>query len=178
MPLRVPFLIVAFLALTVIGAAEARRGLPGSDWTTYRNERFGFSLRYPADVFEVERTSEAGDGQVFVGMRGHGRLLVGAFANRDAHTVESYRRLIARDSYSGFGISYAPRGQTWFVLSGEGNNRMFYEKVMFSCGGSIINSFALIYPSDSRSQFDPIVEGIEKTFRAGQECGRYARQEP
>lgn len=55
----VPFLVVGFLALTPVVGAETGRGFFGSDWTVYRNERFGFSLSYPADVFEVERTSEA-----------------------------------------------------------------------------------------------------------------------
>ena len=48
------------------------------------------------------------------------------------------------------------------------------EKVMFSCQGRIINSFALVYPIESKRQFDPIVEGIENTFRPGQDCGNYA----
>jgi hypothetical protein len=52
---------------------------------------------------------------------------------------------------------------------------VFYEKVMFSCGGRIISSFALIYPISSKAMFDPIVEGIEKTFRPGQNCAPYAR---
>ena len=51
----------------------------------------------------------------------------------------------------------------------------FYEKVMFSCRGRIISSFALIYPIASKAMFDPIVEGIEKTFRPTQNCGPYAR---
>jgi hypothetical protein len=147
-----------------------------SEWATYRNERFGFSLRYPKDVFATERTSESRDGEVFVGMRGHGRLLVGAFVNEDRHTVDSYRRFIAKQSYSEFDISYAPRGGTWFVLSGEGSGSVFYEKVMFSCAGRVINSFVLMYPVESKREFDPIVESIEKTFRPGRDCERSARR--
>jgi hypothetical protein len=166
--------IVVFFAL--FETAQARDSFRGHDWVAYSNDRFGFSLRYPADVFSPERSSEAGDGEVFVGVRGHGRLLVGAFENRDRHTIESYRSFIRRESYADYNVSYAPRGQTWFVLSGEGNTAIFYEKVIFSCGGRLINSFALIYPLESKQEFDPIVEGIEKSFRPGQDCGRYARQ--
>jgi hypothetical protein len=173
MPRKVQALIVAILALAATALAAAGQG---RDWTTYRNERFGFSLRYPAGIFQTERTSESGDGQVFVGMRGHGRLLVGAFVNDDRHTVESYQSFVAKRSYSGFDITYAARRQSWFVLSGEGNGSVFYEKVMFSCGGNVINSFVLTYPLDSKSEFDPIVEGIEKTFRPGHDCGRSARR--
>ena len=72
------------------------------------------------------------------------------------------------ESYSGYDIDYAPRGQTWFVLSGENDQNVFYEKVMFSCSGRIISSFALIYPIARKAIFDPVVEGIEKTFKPAQ----------
>jgi len=153
--------------------AQAREAV--SRWVPYVNERFGFSFRYPAGVLEPERRTEAGDGEVFVGVQGHGRLLVGAFENADGHAVASYMDHIRRQSYSGYDVDYAPRGQTWFVLSGENDQNVFYEKVMFSCGGRVISSFALIYPLASKAMFDPVVEGIEKTFRPGQNCGPYAR---
>jgi hypothetical protein len=36
------------------------------DWVPHVNERFGFNFRYPAGLFESQRRSEAGDGEVFV----------------------------------------------------------------------------------------------------------------
>ena len=62
--------------------------------------------------------------------------------------------------------------KNWFVLSGERENQIFYEKVMFTCSGRLINSFALIYPADKRHIFDPIVERVEDTFRPGRDCER------
>jgi hypothetical protein len=168
MPLRAFALCVGLISL--LGSSAARSAF---DWVPYVNERFGFSLRYPA-FFAPERRSNAGDGEVFAGIRGQGRLLVGALENRDGHTVASYMNLIRQQSYAGYNVDYAPRGASWFVLSGENDRDIFYEKVIFSCSGRIINSFALIYPIESKREFDPIVEGIEKTFRPGQECGRYA----
>jgi len=131
----------------------------------YLNERFGFSFRYPVGVFEPERRTEAGDGEVFTDVGRHARLLVGAFENADGHNVQSYMNLVRRDSYSGYDLNYARRGQTWFVLSGENDQNVFYEKVMFSCSGRIISSFALIYPIARKTMFDRVVEGIDKTFR-------------
>jgi hypothetical protein len=135
----------------------------------YRNERYGFSLEYPAGVFTLERSSAAGDGVVFVA-GGDARLLVGALVNDRRYTPAAYQEHIARQSYGSYRLDYRRLGDTWFVLSGEGDGRIFYEKVMFSCAGRLINSFALFYPATRRDEFDPIVERIEKTFRPGSNC--------
>ena len=165
LPIRLVLGLVLCLANVPAYAAE---------WVPYVNDRFGFSFRYPADLFAPERMSEAGDGEVFTGMRGKGRLLVGALENRDGHTLASYMNLIRKQSYARFSVDYSPRGGSWFVLSGENDREVFYEKVIFSCSGRVISSFALLYPVETKREFDPIVEGIEKTFRPGTECGRYA----
>ena len=156
--------MIILLFLAPLGAQEAMN--PGG-WQSYRNERFGLSLSYPGRVFRIERTSEAGDGVVFGAPGTDARMLVGALPNRDRHTVATYQDFVARKSYAAYRIHYRPKGNTWFVLSGEGDGKIFYEKVVFSCGGRLINSFALIYPAADRRIFDPIVERIEDTFRAG-----------
>ena len=60
-----------------------------------------------------------------------------------------------------------PAGESVLIDAGwpgQNDRDVFYEKVMFSCSGRIINSFAMIYPIESKREFDPIVEGIEKVF--------------
>jgi hypothetical protein len=164
-------MLARVLALVLVVAIPALAAAARDGWVPYINKRFGFSFRYPADVFKPERTSERGDGELFVG--GEARLLVGAFENSDGHTIASYMSFIRRDSYSKYPVSYAPRGQTWFVLSGETSQNVFYEKVMFSCGGRIINSFALTYPVAAKRVFDPVVEGIENSFQPGPSCSSH-----
>jgi hypothetical protein len=46
-------------------------------------------------VFEIERTSQSGDGQVFVAREHDPRLLVGALQNGDGHSLASYEDFIA-----------------------------------------------------------------------------------
>jgi hypothetical protein len=154
----------------VIGTCLQVPSAAAQDWTDYRNQRFGFHLQYPASLFAVERTSEAGDGQVFAAREGDARLLVGALINDTGYSPASYQQYIARQSYGDYQITYRRSGSSWFVLSGEGKGRTFYEKVMFSCTGRLINSFAMIYPSDQRAVFDPVIERIENTFRPGSDC--------
>ena len=161
--------VVCLLGLLLCPSAVAQERAPpaGHDWAVYRNDRFGFSLQYPTDVFQVERASDAGDGQVFVSGEGDARLLVGALPNSDRLSPAAYQNHIARQSYADYVVTYRRVSASWFALSGEGHGKTFYEKVIFSCGGRLINSFAMIYPSERAGLFDPIVEGIEKSFRAG-----------
>ena len=117
------FALVLVVATPALTAASRDGG-----WVPYFNERFGFSFRYPAGVFAPERTSERGDGEIFVAAGGEARLLVGAFENTDSHTVASYMSFVRRESYASFPVSYAPRGQTWFVLSGESSRKCLLRK--------------------------------------------------
>ncbi len=140
-------------------------------WRTYRNERFGLSLLFPSQIFTLEKESDAGDGTVFVSKDGEARLLVGALENSAAQTPKNYEEYIARKSYADYNVTYRRGGDSWFVLSGEGKGKTFYEKVMFSCGGKLINSFAMLYPTEQSKTFDPIVERIEDSFRPSPQCG-------
>jgi hypothetical protein len=140
-------------------------------WRNYTNERYGFSLVIPSHVLAVEKKSDAGDGLVFASKDGETRMLVGTMKNTDAHTPGSYQDYIAQQSYADYNITYRRGGESWFVLSGESNGRIFYEKVMFSCGSDLISSFALIYPAEQRRTFDPIVEKVEDSFRPASKCG-------
>lgn len=154
------------LAIGTMSAALAR---PAADlgWTGYQNPRFGLQMRYPAEVFPVHRTSQAGDGDLFTTSDGSAKLLIGAFENTERHSPASYQRYIARESYPGLQADYSPVGAGWSVLSGRRGNTMIYEKVMLSCSGRVINSFAFVYPIAERGLYDPIVEAIEDSFRPG-----------
>jgi hypothetical protein len=160
------------IGLALFGLAGTAHAQPSGDWVEHRNEKYGFSLKYPSELFKLERTTEAGDGHAFVSADGKARLLVGALQNVAGSTPASYQDHIAQQSYSRFKVSYRPIGKTWFALSGEGNGEIFYEKVIFSCSGRLISSFAIIYSIERRDLFDPLVERMEDSFRAGPSCER------
>jgi hypothetical protein len=63
-----------------------------------------------------------------------------------------------------------PRGRSWFVISGYRGDDIYYEKVMFSCGGSVVNVLAITYPKSLRSDYDPVVEQMEDSFRPSNRC--------
>jgi hypothetical protein len=165
------------LLMLFVGSGVAL-ALPENDslgWSEYRNERFGFVMRYPAAVFASRRTSASGDGDLFETPDGKARLLVGALPNNDHFSPGSYQEFIARQSYPGLKPDYAPIRETWTVLSGTIGSTMIYEKAMFSCSANVINTFAMTYPVAERRFYDRIVEAVERTFRTGlQGCGRNA----
>ena len=161
-----------FLALALLGLAGIAQAQTNTGWVEHRNDKYGFSLEYPGDIFKLERTTETGDGHAFVSEDGKARLLVGALKNTSGFTTASYQNHIAQQSYGKFKVSYRPIGKCWFALSGEGNDQIFYEKVIFSCSGRMITSFAMIYALERRDEFDPLVERIEESFRAGASCER------
>lgn len=159
---------LAMLAMFLIGGLSSAAS--SESWVELRNERFGFRLEYPTGLFQPHRSSQAGDGIVLESRDGAARLLVGAFANDAGYSLASYQSYLARQSYASFPVTYAPRGRTWFVLSGEHDGKIFYEKVMFSCGNGVITSFAMTYPAAQRQRFDAAVERMEDSFLPGSGC--------
>src|SRR6478752_4625502 len=59
---------------------------------TYRNERHGFSLAYPAGTFAPQPPAADGEGRVFVSRDGNARLLAGALPNADGVNLRDYAR--------------------------------------------------------------------------------------
>ena len=164
--LRLPSLVILASVTTVAAAAQ--------DVATYRNDRHGFSLSYPAATFtpQPQEPPAGDDGRVFVSSDGAARLLAGALSNADGMSLRGYRSLVLQQSYPGAVIDYAPMRGNWFVLSGIRDGLMFYERVTFTCGGRRINSWAMLYPAAERRLYDRIVEQVARSYRAGEaNCG-------
>jgi hypothetical protein len=124
------------------------------------------SRPFPSQVFTVGKKSDAGDATVFVSKDGEARLLVGALKTQRLKPP----KIMRSTSPANYNVTYRRGGDSWYVLSGEGKGKTFYEKVMFSCGGKLINSFAMLYPTEQSKTFDPIIERIEDSFRSGPQC--------
>ena len=160
--LLVSLLTVGGLEATAQGAAET---------ATYRNQRYGFTLTYPTALFAPQEPL-AEEGRIWVSPDGNARLLAGALPNADSMDLEAYRQFVLNKSYSGAAVDYAPVRGNWFVLSGTRDGVMFYERVTFTCGGRLINSWAMLYPAAERRVYDRIVEQVSRSYRvAERNCG-------
>lgn len=158
------FAILAF-CLLIADAAAARARL--DTWATVINARHGFEIAYPIDVFEQKEAPKTDEGGVFISKDGKAKLLVGAFENADHQSLDDYRKFLIADQYAGAKIDYAPVKARWFVLSGERNDETFYERVSFTCGGKLINSWAMIYATSAHKTYDPVVEAVTRIYTPG-----------
>jgi hypothetical protein len=157
-------LLAAATALPV--AYSAAQAQDGTALDTYRNERHGYALSYPAAQF-VALPSATEDGRQFISKDGSARLLVGTLPNFDNKSLRAYRDFTLSASYPGAKVDYAPVRDTWFVLSGIHLGMVFYQRVNFTCGGRAINSWAMVYPEAQKAVYDPVVELIHRNYRPG-----------
>jgi hypothetical protein len=134
---------------------------------TYRNDRHGFTLKYPAAQF-IALPIATEDGRQFISTDGKARLLAGTVANVDKRSLKSYRDYLIRETYAGADITYAPVRDNRFVLSGiKKDGTLFYQRVNFLCGGRSINSWAMLLPAADKPLYQPVIDAVHRDYRAG-----------
>lgn len=147
--------------------APAYAGPRLDDWATVKNERHGFAIAYPIEVFEQQEAATTDEGRVLISKDGKARLLVGAFENGENQSLSDYRQYLIEQEYASAAIDYAPVKKKWFVLSGERDGLIFYQRVSFTCGGKLINSWAMLYPAKDRKLYDRVVDAVARTYLPG-----------
>lgn len=135
-----------------------------SGWTVLSDAGSPMQIAYPASVFTEKPSGAPAEGRVFVSHDNRARLVVGTFPNDGTTTLRAYRTQLLQDNYGAADLDYAPVGKRWFVISGTIGAMMFYERVNFSCGGRVINTWAMLYPVAERKFYDRVVEAIAPTF--------------
>ena len=164
----------AFPASVIAAAALLSASLPAvavgeqlHDWATIHNAQFGFSIAYPVDVFRPKPNPHDNEGRVLISPKGDAKLLVGAFPNDGEASLADYRAYILEQNYAGAQLDYDRMSSKWFVISGVHDGRMFYQRVSFTCGGKLINTWAMVYPVAERRLYDRVVEAVAKTYSPG-----------
>lgn len=156
--------LIAAGASTIGAVAAPISRTAAGEWREYTHPRLGYRITYPADTF-VPVESKAEEGFVLASRDGKAKLLIASFDNDGLSSLAEYRNLVINQSYEGAAIDYAPVRRSWFVVSGERDGQMFYERVAFTCGGRRITSWAMVYPVAERGFYDRLVEAVAPTFR-------------
>jgi hypothetical protein len=173
--IRQIFAVTALAVAAPILTTVALANVDQLDWTPHRDDTLGFSMTYPAALFRQVKASAAdaardkAEGRsaiTFVSRDGKARLVAGAAVNTESVSITGYRRQNLAESYGDAKITYSRTADTWFVVSGNRGDEVFYERVSFTCGGRVINIWAITYPEAEGALYDRVVERIARSFRS------------
>jgi curved DNA-binding protein CbpA len=151
------------VVLAAPAASSERRGR-GSGWTNYRDARFGFALRYPADVFAYEAGPSGENARSFVSRDGAAMLHIFATDNVAGTTLAHYRRSRILERYAGAVFDQVPQRKLGFVLSGTQGDNAFYERVTFACDGRAVLGWQMVFPASQRALYDLLVDEMDRTY--------------
>ena len=131
-------------------------------WKDYTNARFGFRLRYPAEL-KASRAPDNGGGREFHTADKEFSVAASAhFLQReDGDSLE--RRWL--DALKAFGrsITYKKKAASWYVVSGVTKDGIaYYHKTHVKDGNWA--SFDITYPHAKEKTYSPWVTRIEKGF--------------
>jgi hypothetical protein len=160
--------VLCVLGAGVLAAATSASASP-QNWQTYTDPDHGATALVPAHLFAPSEPEAGEPGQAFLSHDGQTRLAFAAWENTAHLTPGAYKKvMLDKGDYSA--LTYQPRGRNWFVLSGYRGEKIYYQKIIYSCRGSVISAFTISYPTVQRTLFDPVVERMEDHFRAGRRC--------
>lgn len=134
----------------------------------YVNARFKYGIDYPSFLVPGPE-SENGDGIALKSTDGQVEMTVwgtSADATPDGEpwTVAKFRDSSLQDRKRNEDrITYQTSGSDWFNLSGYSKGKIFYFKSMIHDGN--VKCFELKYPASHKTQFDPIVAHVARSFK-------------
>lgn len=166
------FLLPIALASITNVAAQAPKREPATakHFKEYFNDRFGFSVDYPAD-FKEQPPPENNDGQEFRSIDEKVQELAWGEYNDildNVKTVSQHqafdKQMLAKDRWT---VTYQPKGSNWYVLSGKKGQRIMYQRTIV--GPSVVQTVRLEYPANLQSDYASIVERIARSLTAHQQ---------
>ena len=123
---------LAFSAFSLTALAEG-------NYRTYVNSRYGYSISYPSNLIP-QPESDSGDGRAFLSKNGDAELLV--FASACYQSADEYLAEYKKKHQSGeLSLTYSRKGKGFVVVSGIKKGRIFYDKMLISGEGEVIETW-------------------------------------
>ena len=155
--------IAVYAAVVASCLALAGAALAAAAPSRYVNARYGYAIDLPTGfgpVHEADNSdggmSKAADGQSQLSLWGENLLL-------DPLSADVQGRIDSA-TQEGWEISYRKVTDRWASWSGERDGRIFYARALLLCHDDQAGFFQLEYPSEKRDEFDPVVNGLVKSF--------------
>lgn len=141
-----------------------------SEWKTYHNGRFGYSVSYPPSQLRPLREADNGDGREFRPLRGGAKVTVWASYSADQSLDElaSEAEKSCLGNHASYKVVRNNKLPPFMALSCLRSGRtVFYTKAA-RCR-DVITQIDITYPENEKSLWVPIVTGMSLTLSAG--CG-------
>lgn len=125
----------------------------------YVNVGFGYTVRYPKDVFRIDKELNDRSGITLVSKGGDADVSVKAQKNTDNKTLKyEYENLQSPDDK--FKVIY--EGKQWFEISGVRNGEVYYIKKMLK--NNVYYTLEVEYPEAKKDIYGPVVNIISESF--------------
>jgi hypothetical protein len=157
--LRVLPVLPLFALLLVLGGGPAAAQY---DWTSYKNERYGFTLEYPAAIFEHNAPLPGADaGHAFFNPDGT-EIVAQAMPSGDL-TLEGFLKQF-QDAGT---VTDQENGDNWFMVTRKQDGTVWHNKAIFSCGGQVLNHLSMGIPAANEDKYEFVVNRVTDSFHAG-----------
>ncbi len=150
--MRKASILLAILVFSALAFGQTK-------YKTYNNARFGYTISYPADLLDPQGEAANGDGEVFSGDGAEMRVY-GSNSLLNETLRKEYNALLEEKGES---VTYKVFKNTFFVISGRENGRIFYQKTMENSDGAFI-TFMIEYDASKRRTYDAAVTKMVKSF--------------
>jgi hypothetical protein len=139
----------------------------GAATRSYRSERYGFGLSYPA-VFLLDEASVAADGtgaEFWTADGGAGFAVYGGenAARRPLRDLVAEARANILAQARGR-VTYTRLDADWFVVSGVADGRIVYQRTVFGRGGRLLATLYISYPEAEKARWDAAVTLMSRSF--------------
>lgn len=154
--------IVLLLLLVVLGCAFA---LGQTKYSTYTNDRFFFSIDYPATLLKMQDAPENDDGRTFFSGDSTVEMRVWGQYNALSETLkQKYNATLKSFPQK---PSYMVLGPTRYVVSGLRDGKIVYVKTLYRKAKDVEVFYTLTieYPAADKARWDAVVTHIANSFK-------------
>lgn len=149
-------ILVATLSVLFFSQAVSAQ----TNFKTYSNARFGYSISYPAHLLAPQGEADNGDGQVFKNQDAEMRVF-GSHMLLNGTLLKEFNSVVKEH---GSTVTYKTYRKNYFVVSALSEGYIFYQKTIARPDGTFI-TFTINYDEGKRKIYDDVVTRIVKSFK-------------
>ncbi len=147
-----------FTGVLVLMLAVGLGAFADEGYERYVNIGFGYTLKYPKDVFTIQSELDDKSGITLLSKSQDADMRVKASNNVDNTTLKyEYENLQSPDDK--FKVIY---GEQWFEISGVRNGEVYYIKKMLK--NNVYYTLEIEYPEAKKETYGPVVNVIAESF--------------